>query len=299
MMNLAAIDIGGTTIKYAVITEKGQPLFKTQIATPKSGKAMMIESLYEIVRELQVKTDLDGIAISSAGQINSHTGSVVYATETIPGYTGMKVKEELEAMTNLRVTVENDVNCAALGEYWQGVAQGSKHFLCLTFGTGIGGAIVIDGSLYHGNSYSSGEFGHMTLYPDGFPCTCGDQGCYEMYTSSRALERRIGEQVGRQDMSLPDLFELANNGDKEIEEVIDSWASDVGSGLKTLVHSFNPEQIVIGGGISAQGDALLTKIRDSTFSRIMPSFRKNLRIDMAEQTNNANLYGAVYCFMNR
>ncbi|WP_157812104.1 ROK family protein [Alteribacter populi] len=296
-MNLAAIDIGGTTIKYAVVTDRGEIHYQSHVPTPKTGKADMLGQLDEVVKQLQGLADVEGIAISSAGQINSQTGTVVYATETIPGYTGMNVKKDLEALTNLRVTVENDVHCAALGEYWQGAAKASKHFLCLTIGTGIGGAIVIDGSLYHGSSYSAGEFGHITLYPNGLPCTCGDEGCYEMYTSSLALERRIADRIGGREVSLPALFEEAKKSDAMIEEVIDSWANDVGAGLKTLIHSFNPDQVVIGGGISAQGEYLISKIRQATYPRVMTSFSKSLRIDIAKHANNANLYGAVYWFL--
>ncbi|ARK29850.1 ROK family protein [Halalkalibacter krulwichiae] len=293
-MNFAAIDIGGTTIKYALVTEHGEISEKAAVPTPKTGKKAMVDQLVEICKRLDARKKIDAVAISSAGQINSQTGEVIFATDAIPEYAGLNIIEELESRLNKPVTVENDVHCAALGEYWVGAAKGNDNFLCLTFGTGIGGAVVNNGLIYHGSTYSAAEFGHITLYPNGLSCVCGDHGCLEMYASSLALEKRIMDLTGRTQETLPIFFEEARSGNIVIEGVIDSWVEDIAAGLKTLIHSFNPKQIVIGGGISAQGEYLISKIQKSTYARIMPSFSKQLTIDMAQKTNDANLLGAVY-----
>jgi glucokinase-like ROK family protein len=293
-LNFAALDIGGTTIKYAVVTEQGEISEKASVLTPKTGKIAIINQLCEIVRQLDEVKRIDAVAISSAGQINSLTGEVIFATDAIPEYAGVNIRKELEARINKPVRIENDVHCAALGEYWLGAAKGNEDFLCLTFGTGIGGAIIMNGSIFHGTTFSVAEFGHITLHPNGLPCVCGDHGCLEMYASSLALEKKIIGLTGRTQVSLAHFFEEAKAGDPVIEGVIDAWVEDIAAGLKTLIHSFNPRLIVIGGGISAQGDYLIKKIQKSTYARVMPSFRKQLTIDFAQKANDANLLGAVY-----
>ncbi|QDI92314.1 ROK family protein [Salicibibacter halophilus] len=293
-MIFGAFDIGGTSIKYGILDEQGKLVYQSQTATSASeGGKRVLAQVKEIAQSLQVDYALEGIAVSTAGQVNNLEGTIVHATESIPGYTGVNVKKELEEALQLPVAVENDVNSAALGEYWRGAAQGIRHFLCMTLGTGIGGAIVMDGKVYTGASFSAGEFGHMTLYPDGKDCPCGDKGCYEMYASSQSLERRAKEYFGGGG-SLRDLFVKAKNEKGTAEYVIDQWISGVALGIKTLVHIFNPPLIVIGGGVSEQGDYLLKKLRKSVNAQIMPSFQRTLQLKMAQNGNDANLQGAVY-----
>lgn len=293
-MAVGAFDIGGTNIKHGILSEQGEVLYKGIEATKASeGGMAIIGQIKEIARYLQEKEELSGIAISTAGQIDKHKGIVIHATDSLPGYTGINIKQELEHAFALPVSVDNDVNCAALGEYWQGAAKGVDQFLCLTLGTGIGGAIIVDGQVYHGAGYSAGEFGHMTLYPDGEKCLCGDRGCYECYASSRALEQRAQKQI-QADISLHELFNRANQGDPDAESFIDQWVYDVALGIKSLVHIFNPSLIMIGGGISEQGNYLLEKLRRSVDAKIMPSFQHSLELKMAQNGNDANLQGAVY-----
>lgn len=293
-MTVAAFDIGGTNIKYGLLTEQGNVQFKDKMTTNVSeGGTAIIGRVREVAEQFAKTHEVSGIAVSTAGQIDSRKGQVIYATDSLPGYTGLNIKKELEEALGLPVAVENDVHCAALGEYWHGAAQGVDDFLCLTLGTGIGGAIVTNGHIYHGETYSAGEFGHMTLYPGGKPCSCGDSGCYECYASSRALEQMTQLHFG-QGMSLPELFSRAKEGDIEAESVIDHWTSDVALGLKTLVHIFNPSLIIIGGGISEQGNYLLEKLQTGVYTRTMPSFQRSLNLKLAQNGNDANLQGAVY-----
>jgi len=296
---VGAFDIGGTNIKYGVLNGAGDILFKAKIATnAKEGGKAVIGQVKEHAKYLLEHYELNGIAISTAGQINKQEGSVIHATESLPGYTGLNIKEKLENTFGLPVVVDNDVNCAALGEYWKGAARGQNHFLCMTLGTGIGGAIVMDGSVYNGAAYSAGEFGHMTLYPGGDACLCGDNGCYEQYASSRALEQRVLNYF-QESIPLPELFNQARNGNQGAEFVLDHWMDDVALGMKSLVHIFNPPLIVIGGGISEQGDYLLEKLQKKVATRIMPSFQRSLQIKLAENGNDANLQGAVYQLLDR
>ena len=293
-MLAGAIDIGGTSIKYGVLDDHGKILKKAKIPTDvKGGGQAILNQVKNLVWELQADHKPSGIADRTAGQINRKEGTVIYATDSLPGYTGLNIKQELESEFGLPVTVDNDVNCAAVGEYWKGAAKQVDQFLCMTLGTGIGGAIVINGEIYDGAAYSAGEFGHMNLYPGGEPCTCGDEGCYERYASSQALSKRARNIIEDYD-SLPDLFWRAKNEDKLAESVINRWVDDVALGIKTLVHIFNPPMVVIGGGVSEQGDYLLEKLEQRVNNRIMVSFEKSLTIKLAQNGNDANLQGAVY-----
>ena len=297
-MIAGAFDIGGTSIKYGVLNEQGDMLYKSKTDTRASeGGMAVIGQVIEIAKRLQTDYTLNGLAVSTAGQIDKQEGSVIHATESLPGYTGLNIKKELEIALDLPVMIDNDVNCAALGEYWRGAAKEVSHFLCMTLGTGIGGAIVMNGQVYPGAGYSAGEFGHMTLYPDGKPCLCGDSGCYEQYASSSALEHRAADYF-KTSISLPLLFNQAKQGDRASELLIDKWIDDVALGIKSLVHIFNPPLIVIGGGISEQGDYLLKKLQKNVNARIMPSFQHSLELKMAQNGNDANLQGAVYQLKN-
>ncbi|MFC0015037.1 MULTISPECIES: ROK family protein [Allobacillus] len=293
-MLAGAIDIGGTSIKYGVLDNHGKVLTKSKTPTDvKGGGPAILNQVKDLVRALQADHELSGIAVSTAGQINRKEGTVIYATDSLPNYTGLNIKEILESEFGVPVTVDNDVNCAAVGEYWKGAAKQVDQFLCMTLGTGIGGAIVINGEIYDGAAYSAGEFGHMNLYPGGEPCTCGDEGCYERYASSKALSKRARSVIEDYN-SLPNLFWRAKNEDKLAESVINRWVDDVALGIKTLVHIFNPPMIVIGGGVSEQGDYLLGKLEQRVNNRIMSSFERSLSIKLAQNGNDANLQGAVY-----
>lgn len=296
MMQLGVIDIGGTSIKYGVVDGHGTIIHHTSIPTEASkGGRTVVEKVYRICDRLMEEQDLAGIAISSAGQIDSVKGEVVFATDNIPGYSGTPLAELVANHTGLPVTVENDVNCTALGEYWQGAAKGFNHFLCVTIGTGIGGALVLDGKLYTGAHFSAGEIGHINLYPNGKPCTCGNRGCYEKYASSSALSELVEHEFGVE-MSLRHFFELAKAGEAKAVMLFKHWVEDVTTGLQSLVHIFNPELIVIGGGISAQGDFLRDAIQSSLDKKIMPNHRKSLQIKLAQHDNKANLLGAAKHF---
>ncbi|SDK22863.1 ROK family protein [Natronincola ferrireducens] len=298
-MILCTFDIGGTTIKYGIVTQLGEVIIKSQMDTEaRYGGGAIINKIIEKTKELKNHYDIDGIAISSAGQIDNKEGKVIFATNTIPNYTGTPIKEILEQQLGLPVTVENDVNCTALGEYWQGAGKNAEEFIALTLGTGIGGAIVIDGKIYSGAYFSAGEFGHMNLYPDGLRCPCGNKGCYEMYASSKALANKIKKVYG-EEVDTFDVFRLAKEGNISANEMIDGWVQDMALGLQSIVHIFNPGLIIIGGGISEQGNFLLEKIQWQLKKIIMPPFKEKLSIKMAVKGNEANLLGAAYYFINQ
>ena len=182
-MKILAIDIGGTSTKLCISDRSGNISgFKEFDSEARMGGKHLIERIIQLVN-MNYK-DFQAIGISTASQVNSDLGTIIFANENIPNFTGMDVKDIFEGSFNVPVVVENDVNAAALGERNFGAGKKYTDFLCLTYGTGIGGAIVYNSAIYRGLNGSAAEFGHMILYPGGRKCTCGFLGCYEVQENS-------------------------------------------------------------------------------------------------------------------
>lgn len=286
-MRILAFDIGGTEIKYALCDENFNLTEKKSIPTnAHEGGKRIIERVVEIAKTFE---NIDRIGISTAGQVDSVNGRIIFATDSIPGYTGTEIKAIVEAETGIPTAVENDVNSAAIGEAVFGAAKGHESFICLTYGTGIGGAIFLDGKLFTGKSFSAGEFGHIVTHAGGKSCTCGGCGCYEVYASSSALVNSVSEKLSKS-MNGKEIFENFEN--PEIRCVIDKWIDEIVIGLKSLIYIFNPSLIVAGGGI--MNEAYITdEINTRLQKELMASFRK-VKVVMALMGNDANKLGAAY-----
>lgn len=285
MMKIAALDIGGTMIKSA-LWEDGKlgPIAETPTQAKLGGPHVM----HLVIDLLEQMGTYDRIGISTAGQVDVQKGMIRYANENIPDYTGMQIKKRLEEKFGVPVCVQNDVNAAALGESWQGAGADKKDFLCLTYGTGIGGAIVIDGKVYTGSSFSAGEFGAMITHSE-HRCI-GDEmsGCYERYASTTALVKKAQAY----DASLINgrvIFERIQ--EEAIREIVDQWLLEVCYGLVNLIHVFNPSCIVLGGGIFGQ-NYVVEKLKKILYEQIMPSFA-HVELRPAELGNSAGLLGAI------
>ena len=286
-MRILTFDIGGTEIKYAFCDENFNLTEKKSIPTNAGeGGRRIIERVIEIAKTFD---GIDRIGISTAGQVNSIKGEIVYATDSIPGYTGTKIKEIVETETGISTAVENDVNSAALGEAAFGAAKGCSDFICLTYGTGIGGAIYLGGKLFTGSSFSAGEFGHIITHAGGKSCTCGSNGCYEAYASASALVNSVREKLGKE-MNGREIF--ANFSNPEIRSIIDEWIDEIVIGLKGLIYIFNPLLIVLGGGIMNETYAV-DEINARLQKELMASFRK-VKVVKALMGNDANKLGAAY-----
>lgn len=288
-MKILAIDIGGTSIKFCISDENGNIFnFKEYDSEAKKGAKHLIARIIQLIK-MNYK-DFQAIGISTAGQVNNEEGSIIYANDNIPNYTGMKVKDIFEMNFKVPVVVENDVNTAALGERNFGAGKKYKNFLCLTYGTGIGGAIVCNSGIYRGFNGSAAEFGHMILYPGGRKCTCGFLGCYEMYGSTTILVKKALE-VDKKYVSGRDIFEGLERGNTELEKILEGWVSDVVYGLVSLTHIFNPPAIILGGGVMEQ-DKLVTLINSKVKELIIESY-SDIEIVKASLGNKAGLLGAV------
>ena len=282
----AVLDIGGTSIKSGVY-ENGRMLKFAETPTQASkGGAFVVNQALEIIHGMG---RIDGIGISTAGQVDFENGKILHANANIPDYTGMELRRICEIEFHVPAVIENDVNAAALGEGHCGSARGVKDFLCLTYGTGVGGAIVIDGKIYRGAGGSAGEFGSMVTH--GRQVVLGERisGCYEERASTAALVRRVRAIMpeitnGRQ------IFEIIE--EPAVKKEVDSWMDEIAYGLVTLIHIFNPACVLLGGGVMGQ-EYVVSTVKNRVMEKIMPSFR-NVEIRATELGNKAGLWGAAY-----
>ena len=283
MKQYLAIDIGGTSVKLGIVDEGGRVLAKAEQSvcfdyyeTP--ILTTVLSASEQFLKEQDVgPQSLAGIGVSATGQIDTHTGTVVGTCGSLPNYIGSPIKAELEAKFGLPVTVANDANC-------------------MTLGTGVGGGILTGGRLLEGARGLGGELGHYRTHAlDGVLCTCGASGCWERYAATTALVRAAQPR----DHKWRDgraIFESAHAGDPIILALLEDWTDEIAQGLAGLVHIFNPQLILIGGGVSAQQELLIEPIARKVRASIMPAFAEGLEIRAAQLHNDAGMVGAVYYF---
>lgn len=284
-MKVLVFDIGGTSIKHGLCVDNVLTEVRETPTNAKLGGRHVLDTVISLASQQE---GYDAIGISTAGQVNAEEGSIIYANENIPGYTGMQIRKELEENFHVPVAVENDVNAAALGEAIYGAGRAHKDFLCLTYGTGVGGAIVQGKEVYHGSSFSAAEFGAIVTHAEE---KIGSRdffdGCYERYASTTALVRKAMAYDPKLDNGRT-IF--ANLEDPNVMAILDSWVDEIMLGLSSLTHIFNPSCIILGGGIMVQ-PLILEKIRQKVSKYIMPSFA-HVTIQPAELGNSAGLLGA-------
>ena len=288
-MNTMTLDIGGTAIKSGIF-KKGILSDVTETPTEADrGGAHVVERAVEIIKDYRTRHDFGQIGISTAGQVNPATGSIIYANSNIPGYTGTRLKDTMEKTFGLKTFVENDVNAAAIGESAFGAGREMDDFVCLTYGTGIGGAIFTKGRIYSGSSYSAGEFGAIVTHPnDRNPEEDMFSGCYERYASAAALVRNamlINPSLSNGRL----IFEHLE--DEAVRRLIDDWIMEIIYGLTSVIHILNPSCVILGGGIMQQ-PYIFERLLEKLNKNIMPSFC-HVKIKRAELGNHAGMLGAA------
>ncbi|MFB0844825.1 ROK family protein [Paenibacillus oleatilyticus] len=295
------IDLGGTNIKAGIVDDSGEVLKHTVTPTQaEQGRDALLGRLRAIIEDFRAHAASTGllplgIGVGTAGYVEPLSGRVAYATPNLPGWTGLQLREALEQASSLPVAVANDAHAMAVGEAWLGAGRPYRDFICVTLGTGVGGSRIIDGRPDYGGSGFAGGFGHMVIAWRGQPCNCGLSGCYEQYASVTAL-LRLAAEAGLRGVELPDgaksIFDLAASGHHAASVVIERYAEYAAVGLISLAHVLHPQAIVLGGAVTAQGDALLGRIRRIVRERAMPVYRET-PIVAAELGNAAGVAGAA------
>ena len=290
MKTAIAIDIGGTKIKAGLVDEDGNILKETQVSTrAEHGRQAVYDQLDSIVRRFR-RDDTIGGGIGSPGIIDPNRNTVIEFGYNIKGWHKAHITAQLERKyPELIWRTENDANCAALGELWQGAAKGLESFIMITLGTGFGGSVYQKGTgLQHGSHQLAGELGHMLLYPGGRACNCGQHGCVEQYLSGTALKKLYKECTGTYPkgsiFSLPD--------DDCARDIIDRFARELGLFFVSMTHAYDPDAFIIGGGLIHEKkiwwDGMETAYEEGL------SFTSKTKILPAKRLNEAGMLGAAY-----
>ena len=287
-MNILAIDIGGTMIKYGLVSSDGKILSTDKIKTEASkGLNNILNKIDNIFKRYKENNPV-GIAVSGTGQINGMIGKVIGGNPIIPNWIGTNLVKILEEKYNLPIVLENDVNCVALGEKWIGAGKDLSNFICLTIGTGIGGGILLNNQLFRGENFVAGEFGHILI----------KKGEFEQFASTTALIRLVKERTGKT-LNGKEIFDLEKKEIVEYQEVISEWIENLTDGLSSIIYCFNPANIILGGGVIEQGEPLINRIKNSLFKKIGPQFKEKLNIIQAKLGNNAGMIGASYLLLEK
>jgi glucokinase len=307
------IDIGGTKVAGGVVDVDGNLTHRARRDTPHRSKSPSVveDTIVEVVDELMEVVGSESIVavgIGAAGFVAADRATVVFAPHL--SWRHEPLQAALEKRVAVPIFVDNDANAAAWAEWRFGAAQGQTHVMMITLGTGIGGGILTNGQVQRGRFGIAGEFGHMQVVPGGHRCECGNRGCWEQYASGNALVREARSLVsanspiardlldrvkGRPgDLTGPLITEAARDGDPTSRELLAEIGNWLGVGIANLAAAFDPGMFVIGGGVSAAGDLLLTAARE-TFKRQLPGrgYRPEARIVAARLGNDAGLIGAA------
>lgn len=292
------VDVGGTNIKLGLVDDRLQVADRTKFATqnfasePKSLINEIAKQISSLIERNEVsKRNIDGIGIGLPGIVDSSTG-IVRFLPNISGWKDIPLKKILEKKLGISVFLENDVNLIALGEWKFGAGRKVENMVCMTLGTGVGGGLILNGSLYRGYSFSAGELGHIPINEEGPVCGCGSYGCLESYVGNKRLVLRAQQMTKKQDVSLEDMYALAKRGDKTALKFWEEAATHIGNGLVGVVNMLNPQRIVIGGGVSHNHEFLFKTINAVIQRRAMKVPASMVKIVRAQLGNDAGILGA-------
>ena len=279
------VDLGGTNLRIAAMDAQGRLLEKVTLGTQVAlGRDRVIDAMCQAIRGLADKYDgkaaLQGIGIGVPGILDMRTG-LLRESPNLPGWADYPVRTEIERRLGTRVILENDANSAALGESWLGAARDVDDMAMLTLGTGVGGGLVLGGRIWHGMTGMAGEFGHMTVEPDGVPCKCGNRGCVEQYASATAVVRMAREAIDSgapslaraassdAEFSAKAIYNLAIQGDEDARKIFRRVGRALGVVIAGLVNALNLPMYVVGGGVSSAWEAFAPSIFEELTQRSM------------------------------
>lgn len=316
---IVGVDLGGTTTKLAFINLNGEILHKWEIPTDNSNEGQNIttnitNAIHQKLEELkEEKTILIGIGMGAPGPINYETG-VVLNVVNLGWQDNFPLQESLHSLTGLPVAIENDANCAALGEMWNGAGKGANDLVCVTLGTGVGGGVIANGNIVRGINGAAGEIGHITSIPfGGAPCNCGKTGCLETIASATGIVRLAENELAKSDakgelavnlaengqVTAKDVFDSARNGDEQAIKVLNEVAFHLGFALANIANTLNPEKIVLGGGVSRAGDILLDSVKANFAKFTFSAAKDSTNLSLATLGNDAGAIGAAWLIKHK
>ncbi|MGX7202727.1 glucokinase [Enterococcus plantarum] len=309
---LIGIDLGGTTIKFAILTTDGDVQQKWSIETNilDEGRHIVpdiIESINHRISLYEMKQkDFIGIGMGTPGSVDIKKGTVIGAYN-LNWTKKQNVKAQIEEATGIPFVLDNDANVAALGERWKGAGENNPDVVFITLGTGVGGGIIAEGNLLHGVNGCAGEIGHVTVDPGGFECTCGKRGCLETVSSATGVvrvARHMSEEYAGdsqlkqaiddgQDVSSKDVFDYAQADDPFALMVVDRVCYFLGLAIGNVGNTLNPSSVVIGGGVSAAGEFLRSRVQTYFEEFTFPEVRTSTQVKLAVLGNEAGVIGAA------
>ncbi len=316
---IVGVDLGGTNIAAGAMPTDGTREIAMRIGPTRAdeGSAAVVDRIVRMVEDVIEQTraetgaersDFLGVGIGSPGPLDRAKGIIIITPNL--GWKNFPLRDEIGTRVKLPASLDNDANCATFGEWWCGAAKGGRNVIGMTIGTGIGGGLILDGKLYHGSSDAAGEIGHTTIDSTGRRCKCGNYGCLEAYASGPAIAERAREQLQVDGDSIlhaivdgdiaritaQTVFEASKRGDPIAIEVVRDTAHFIGVGIANLINVFNPDTVVIAGGVTQAGDQLFDPMRAEVRRRAFKSAVDACRIVPGALPLSAGVVGAIATF---
>ncbi|MDQ3137883.1 MAG: ROK family protein [Gemmatimonadota bacterium] len=320
MRYVLGVDIGGTNLVVGTVAEDGSELVASASEPTQSeaGAADVLDRLVGLAERAIAETrrqrpgaDILGVGVGAPGPLDTRLG-VVLLTPNL-GWVNLPLRQIIRDRLGLPAALDNDANCAVLGEWWVGAARGARNAIGITIGTGIGGGLILNGALYHGASDVAGEIGHTTIDTEGRRCKCGNYGCLEAYASGPNIALRALEEIEagavsrlpalvRGDLSMitaQTVYQAAADGDDLALEVVNDTAKFLGVGIGNLLNVFNPEVVVVCGGVTLAGDHLFVPLQREVARRAFKPAVAACRIVPGALEGTAGVYGAAKVFLDQ
>lgn len=307
--NRIGIDVGGTNVKLALVTSAGEIVYSNSIPTrAELGYEYTIDNIKQAIKNLLQETnvnpqEVEGIGFGFPGQVDYKSG-IVRLAPNIPGWVDIPIAKMIEEEFHIPTRVDNDVRCAALGEFNFGAGKGCENLICITVGTGIGSGLIVNGKLVRGASNAAGEIGHIKLQMhEGPVCGCGDSGCLEAFASGPAIVAMAedyikgGKSAKFRELANPNITpyivsEAAKAGDPVAKRIFATIGEYIGIGLASAVNLLNPEKVIIGGGVAAAGCFLIEPLKETLKKRAMKIAGETVEIVPAQLGNRAGVIGS-------
>jgi len=308
---ILGLDIGGTAIKAGIVNQRGDiEGFQSIPTNSQQGPDHVLTTISTLIQSYQEQALINGIGIALAGSIDSQTGVCIYSPNL--KWRNVRIGKIIEEASGTKVKLINDANAACLGEYYFGAGINYNNIVCITIGTGIGSAVILDNNLFTGKSGLAPEAGHMILKKDGLQCSCGSKGCWETLVSASGIIKRVAFEINNgtstilkesssenDSLTINDIFKAWESGDRLTCEIMTEVKEYLALGLANLVNIFNPECIVLGGGVIDLNSEFSAGLEDMVKELAFPSFKDSVLIKKAKLGNKAGLVGGASLFLKQ